>query len=94
MDRVTSVPLRRIQKAQCKILKRQEIYIVRYATFYEEYSFTIIFSFRNLSPERADELAGSEPDYAIRDLYDAISEGNYPSYTMYIQVQAFAGLLS
>ncbi|KAG7165968.1 Catalase-like [Homarus americanus] len=41
---------------------------------------------KNLSAKRADELCGSDPDYAIRDLYNAICSGNYPSYTMYIQV--------
>lgn len=42
-----------------------------------------------LSAERADYLAGSDPDYAIRDLFNAIAEGNYPSYTMSIQVMTF-----
>lgn len=42
-----------------------------------------------LSAERADHLSGTDPDYAIRDLYNAIIEGNYPSYTMYIQVMTF-----
>lgn len=44
------------------------------------------FFFRCLSSKKADELAGSDPDYATRDLYNAISSGDYPSYTMYIQV--------
>lgn len=42
--------------------------------------------FRCLSCKKADELGGSDPDYATRDLYNAISSGDYPSYTMYIQV--------
>lgn len=44
---------------------------------------------KNLSAKRADELSGSDPDYAIRDLYNAILSGNYPSYTMYIQVMTY-----
>ncbi|XP_045583173.1 catalase isoform X2 [Procambarus clarkii] len=44
---------------------------------------------RNLTAQRADELAGTDPDYSIRDLYNAISSGNFPSYTMYIQVMTF-----
>lgn len=44
---------------------------------------------RNLPVEKADELAGSDPDYAIRDLYNAIANNNYPSYSMYIQVCHF-----
>ncbi|XP_037796874.1 catalase-like [Penaeus monodon] len=42
-----------------------------------------------LSCKKADELGGSDPDYATRDLYNAISSGDYPSYTMYIQVMTF-----
>ncbi|XP_052241310.1 catalase-like [Dreissena polymorpha] len=44
---------------------------------------------RNLSAEKAAQLAGSEPDYAIRDLYNAIAEGNYPSWSLKIQVMTF-----
>ncbi|XP_043278667.1 catalase isoform X2 [Venturia canescens] len=41
---------------------------------------------RNLLAEKAAELASSDPDYGIRDLYNAIAKGNYPSWTLYIQV--------
>ena len=34
----------------------------------------------------ADQMTGDDPDYAQRDLYNAIEKGNYPSWTMYIQV--------
>jgi len=44
---------------------------------------------RNLSAGRAAELQGQEPDYAIRDLYNAIATGNFPSWTFYIQVMTF-----
>lgn len=44
---------------------------------------------KNLSSKQADDLSGSDPDYAIRDLYNAIHSGNYPSYTMYIQVMTY-----
>lgn len=40
----------------------------------------------NLPVERAAELASSDPDFAIRDLYNAIANGNFPSWTFYIQV--------
>jgi len=39
--------------------------------------------------QQADEMAKQDPDYAIRDLFNAISEGNFPSWTMYIQVMTF-----
>lgn len=41
---------------------------------------------KNLPAEKAAELASSDPDYSIRDLYNAIHLGNYPTWTMYIQV--------
>ncbi|GIY52221.1 catalase [Caerostris darwini] len=44
---------------------------------------------KNLTNEAARELAGTDPDYAIRDLYDAITNGNFPSWTFYIQVMTF-----
>lgn len=47
------------------------------------------FFSRCLSSKRADELAGADPDYATRDLYNAIASGDYPSYTMYIQVEFY-----
>lgn len=42
-----------------------------------------------LSAKRAGELGGEDPDYATRDLYNAIEKGEYPSYTFYIQVMTF-----
>jgi len=44
---------------------------------------------RNLPPAVANRLSAEDPDYSIRDLYDAIAKGNYPSWTMYIQVMTF-----
>lgn len=42
--------------------------------------------FRALDPIRAAQLAGADPDYASRDLSDAITRGDYPSYTVLVQV--------
>lgn len=43
-----------------------------------------------MTPEEAAQLAGTDPDYALRDLYNAIQEGkktgDFPSWTFYIQV--------
>ncbi|XP_049804743.1 catalase [Schistocerca nitens] len=44
---------------------------------------------KNLPAKQAGDLSGSDPDYSIRDLYNAIATGNYPSWTMYIQVMTF-----
>lgn len=44
---------------------------------------------RNLNASTADQLASGDPDYAIRDLYNAIERGDYPSWTMYVQVMTY-----
>eukprot|EP00921_Rhytidocystis_pertsovi_P026699 GHVQ01043056.1.p1 GENE.GHVQ01043056.1~~GHVQ01043056.1.p1 ORF type:complete len:467 (-),score=47.89 GHVQ01043056.1:640-2040(-) len=40
---------------------------------------------KNLTGKQAGELASSDPDYATRDLFNAIDKGNFPSWTMYVQ---------
>lgn len=44
---------------------------------------------KNLSAERAQQLLGEDTDYALKDLYNAIASGNYPSWTMKIQVMTY-----
>jgi len=44
---------------------------------------------KNLTVERATQLAGADADYAIRDLFNAIETKNYPSWTLYLQVMTF-----
>lgn len=44
---------------------------------------------KNLMANRAMDLCASDPDYSQRDLYNAISEGNFPSWSLYIQVMTF-----
>ena len=41
---------------------------------------------KNLAPAKAAQIAGSDPDYSIRDLYNAIARQQYPSWTFYIQI--------
>lgn len=38
--------------------------------------------------ELANRLASENPDYAIQDLYNAIANGTFPSWTLYIQVMS------
>ncbi|KAG5890296.1 Catalase, partial [Gonioctena quinquepunctata] len=40
----------------------------------------------NLSSEQGQQIAGADPEYYIRDLYNAIAGGNYPSWNMYVQI--------
>ncbi|KAJ8931025.1 hypothetical protein NQ314_016118 [Rhamnusium bicolor] len=41
---------------------------------------------KNLDVKKADQLASSDPDYSIRDLFNAIADGQYPSWTYYVQI--------
>ncbi|WP_433207393.1 catalase [Nocardia sp. CA-107356] len=42
-----------------------------------------------LTQAEADQLAGADPDYHQRDLYRTIERGNYPSWTLEMQVMPF-----
>jgi len=44
---------------------------------------------KNLSVEKALELSAIDPDYSIRDLYNRIRTGDYPTWTFHIQVMTF-----
>jgi catalase len=54
--------------------------------FFVKYHFKTRQGIRNLSPARARELAGSDPDYAQRDLFLAIERGEHPRWSLQIQV--------
>ncbi|XP_012281879.1 catalase [Orussus abietinus] len=41
---------------------------------------------QNIPTDRAAQLSASDPDYSIRDLYNAIAVGKCPSWSFYIQV--------
>ena len=56
---------------------------------YVKYHFKTDQGVANLTPAQAQRLASEEPDYAIRDLYNAIASGNYPSWTLYVQVMTY-----
>ena len=43
---------------------------------------------RNLSAAEAQRLAGSDPDYAQRDLFDAIARGDFPRWNVFVQVMS------
>lgn len=57
--------------------------------FYVKYHFKTDQGIANLPASEADAISSSDPDYAIRDLYNAIAEGNFPSWTLYIQVMTY-----
>ncbi|MCI0509277.1 catalase [Chromohalobacter marismortui] len=58
--------------------------------FWVKYHFKTDQGIECLTQEEADRLAGEDGDYHTRDLYDAIGRGDYPSWTLYMQVMPFA----
>lgn len=41
---------------------------------------------KNIHPKDAERLAGENPDYAQDDLFHAIAKGDFPKWTMYVQI--------
>ena len=41
---------------------------------------------KNFAREGADHMRSEDPDHATRDLYEAIERGDYPSWTVYVQI--------
>jgi catalase len=57
--------------------------------FWVKYHFKTDQGVDFLTQEAADELAGTDGDYHQRDLYDAIERGEYPSWTLNMQIMPF-----
>ena len=41
---------------------------------------------KNLHADEALRLAGENPDYHIKDFYDAIESGDFPTYNVHLQI--------
>lgn len=57
--------------------------------FWVKYHFKTDQGIEFLTQEEADRLAGSDGDYHTRDLFEAIARGDYPSWTLNVQVMPF-----
>ncbi len=57
--------------------------------FWVKYHFKTDQGIECLTQEEADELAGSSPDYHRKDLFEAIRDGNHPTWTLHVQVMPF-----
>ena len=53
---------------------------------YCKWHFLTLQGIRNLNAGRAEALAGSDPDYATRDLHDAIERGDFPKWRVCLQL--------
>lgn len=56
---------------------------------YCKFHFRTAQGIQNLEVQRASELSATDPDYSVRDLYNAIARGDFPSWNMFIQVMTF-----
>lgn len=56
---------------------------------YVKFHFKTAQGIKTLPVATADELAGSDPDYSIRDLFNAIAKGDFPSWNVNIQIMTF-----
>src|ERR1700746_3835070 len=54
--------------------------------FYVKWHFKTKQGIRNFTREQAVEMRGKDPDYAQRDLFDAIQGGNYPTWRVCLQI--------
>jgi catalase len=54
--------------------------------FYCKWHFVTLQGIQNLTAARAEELAGTDADYATRDLHDAIERSDYPRWRLCVQV--------
>jgi len=57
--------------------------------FWVKYHFISEQGIEFLTQTEADQLAGSDGDYHTRDLYFAIKRGEYPSWTLKMQIMPF-----
>ncbi|NOR60531.1 MAG: catalase [Methanosarcinales archaeon] len=54
--------------------------------FWVQYHFKTDQGIKNLTHQEAEIMRGKDPDHATRDLYDAIERGDYPSWTLQMQI--------
>lgn len=54
--------------------------------FYVKWHFKTGQGIKNFTREQADEMRGKDPDYAQRDLFDAIQNGSFPAWRVYVQI--------
>ncbi len=54
--------------------------------FYCKWHFKTLQGIKNLTNEEAELLAGKDPDYATRDLFQAIETGDFPKWKVCLQI--------
>jgi catalase len=54
--------------------------------FYVKWHFKTKQGIKNFTREGADDMRGQDPDYAQRDLFDAIKNGDFPKWRVCVQI--------
>ena len=54
--------------------------------FWVKYHLKTDQGIQNLTREEADRMKGTDPDHATGDLYNAIKKGDFPSWTLQVQI--------
>ncbi len=57
--------------------------------FWVKYHFISQQGVETISNAEAEKLAGADADFHRRDLFDAIAEGNFPKWDMYVQIMPY-----
>jgi catalase len=57
--------------------------------FWVKYHFKTDQGVECLTQEEADRIAGEKPDYHRQDLFEAIRDGDFPSWTLFMQIMPF-----
>lgn len=57
--------------------------------FWVKYHFKTDQGIKCMTQQQADEMAGSDADYHRRDLFEAIERGDYPTWTLKMQIMPF-----
>jgi len=58
--------------------------------YWIQYHFISRQGVHNMTPAEAEKLAGSDADYYRRDLHDAIEDGNFPTWDVFVQIMPYA----
>lgn len=54
--------------------------------YWFKWHFVADLGFKTLTAKEASETSAKDPDHATRDLFNAIKENNFPSWTVYVQI--------
>ena len=57
--------------------------------FWVKYHFKTDQGIECMTQDEADSMAGKDGDYHRRDLFDSIKNGDYPSWTLHMQIMPF-----